>query len=304
MNSLHKLSICIIGSNGFLSNAIAKYANNQGWALTIFGRNPNNEINTNTFINIDLMHEDVDYNALMSSDVIIYAVGAGIQSNLEESKEQIYKLNTFVPTTICNNLVNANYKGTFISFGSFFEIGESNKRNPFTEDEILCSAGTAPSDYIVSKRMMSRFVASYRHNFKHWHFIIPTIYGEFENPARLIPYTIKSLKNGKNPQFTAGDQIRQYLYVDEVPEMIESSILNNLSSGVYNLQGRETLSIKQLVSIIYSYFGKDLQIECFGSASRTDIHMKYLALNGEKLYKAIGFKAKTEIKNVIEKYNA
>lgn len=303
MSSLHKPRICIIGSNGFLSNAIAKYATIQGWPLTIMGRNPNNEIKKDAFVKIDLMCNNIDYDILTSSEVVIYAAGAGIQSNLGETKEQIFKLNTFVPTTICNNLVSCNYKGTLISFGSFFEMGESTKDTPFTEDEILCSTCSTPSDYIVSKRMLSRFVTSYKHDFKHWHFIIPTIYGEFENPNRLIPYTINSLKNGERPRFTTGEQVRQYLYVDEVPKVIESSLLNDLPSGVYNIQGRETLSIRQLVSIIYAYFGEKFPAECFGSAGRTDVHMKYLALNGKKLYDAIGFNAKTEIKSVIEKYN-
>ena len=84
-------------------------------------------------------------------------------------------------------------------------------QNEMTENLTTPSSAPAPSDYVVSKRMLTRFVTSYKHDFTHWHFIIPTIYGENENPKRLIPYTINAIKNGEELHFTAGNQTRQYL---------------------------------------------------------------------------------------------
>lgn len=302
MNSLPSLKICIIGSNGFLSNSIANYANAKGWSLSILGRTQVQTIKCDLFTKVDLMQDCLNYEVMLASDIIIYAAGAGIQSNLKESKEQIFKLNTFVPTTICNKLVELGYKGTFVSFGSVFEMGESDRNTPFTEEDILSSLCPAPSDYVVSKRMLSRYIVSYKHEFRHWHFIIPTIYGESENPKRLIPYTVNSLKNGENPKFTSGEQIRQYLYVNEVPKMIEVAITKNLDSGVYNIQGKETVSVRELVAMVHSFFGAEVAEGCFGSADRTDVRMKYLALDGRKLRDAIGFVPQMDIKSVIAKY--
>ena len=77
--------------------------------------------------------------------------------------------------------------------GSSFELGQTTERHAFTEHEVLTSTFKAPNDYTISKRMLSRFIDGYSHEFTHWHFYIPTIYGETENPTRLIPYTINSL---------------------------------------------------------------------------------------------------------------
>ena len=101
---------------------------------------------------------------------------------------------------------------------------------------------TAPNDYTVSKRMLSKFVASYKHDFTHWHFYIPTIYGAGENPKRLIPYVINAIRNGEELHFTAGDQTRQYIHVNEVPRMLALAFEKNLPSGLYNIQGKETAS--------------------------------------------------------------
>lgn len=56
------------------------------------------------------------------------------------------------------------------------------------------------------------------------HFILPTIYSEYEDQNRLIPYMLRAIKNGEKLSFTSGEQVRQYLYVDEVPRMIEDAL--------------------------------------------------------------------------------
>lgn len=53
---------------------------------------------------MNLVEENIDMSTLKNSDVIIYAIGAGIQSNLNESVNLIYSLNVNVPINICNQL--------------------------------------------------------------------------------------------------------------------------------------------------------------------------------------------------------
>ncbi len=86
--------------------------------------------------------------------------------------------------------------------------------------------------------MLSKFVASYKHDFTHWHFYIPTIYGAGENPKRPIPYVINAIRNGEELHFTAVDQTRQYIHVNEVPRMLALAFEKNLPSGLYNIQGK------------------------------------------------------------------
>lgn len=294
--------ITILGSNGFLSNAIAKYANNNNWTLEVYGLDEPIGVKYDKFVKCNLMDAELDCSGLLDSDIVVYAIGAGIQSNLKEGYNLIYSLNVTAPVTICNKLKELNFKGIFVTFGSVFEMGETKEAHLFTEEEVLSSSAPAPSDYVVSKRMLTRFVTSYKHDFIHWHFIIPTIYGEAENPKRLIPYTINAIRNGEPLHFTAGDQTRQYIYVDEVPRLIELSFEKHLPSGMYNIQGKETLTVKEIVTLIHKAMGKKVPNDCFGTAQRTDVGMKYLALDGEKLNNAIGFKAIITIEETIKNY--
>ena len=176
-----------MGTNGFLSTAIAKYANREHWILDMYGLDIPVRHGYDNFYKVNLMDTEMDCSGLMDSDIIIYAIGAGIQANLQEDFNLIYNLNVTAPVTICNKLKELDYKGIFVTFGSVFEMGETKEERFFTEEDVLTSLCPTSNDYTVSKRMLSKFVASYKHGFKHWHFYIPTIYGAGENPKRLMP---------------------------------------------------------------------------------------------------------------------
>lgn len=294
--------VSIIGSNGFLSTSIGRYSNQEGWVLDMYGLDKPTCHQYDNFYQVDLMTEDLNCEKLLDSDIIIYAAGAGIQSNLRDDRGLIYRLNIMIPVALCNSLKQLGYKGIFITFGSYFEIGEVDSHKAYTEEDMVEASSTAPNDYIISKRMLSCFVSSYKHDFVHWHFYLPTIYGERENPVRLIPYTINAIKNNQPLHFTSGDQIRQYIYVDEVPEMIAMAYKKKLKSGIYNVEGTQTLSVRDIVDMIHSVMGAKLPEGCFGSANRDDVGMKYLALDGTKLKEAIGFEPVVVLRDVISKY--
>ncbi len=240
------MKISILGTNGFLSTTIAKYANQVGWSLEMYGLSIPVNHEYDHFTKVNLTNTEMDCSKLLDSDIIIYAIGAGIQTNLKEECNLIYNLNVTAPVTICNKLKELGYKGRFVTFGSVFEMGETHEERFFTEEDVLTSTCPAPNDYTVSKRMLSSFVSSYKHDFTHWHFYIPTIYGAGENPKRLIPYVINAIRNGEELHFTAGDQTRQYVHVSEVPRMLAQAFDKNLPTGLYNIQGN------RLHQLIYS----------------------------------------------------
>ena len=88
----------------------------------------------------------------------------------------------------------------------------------------------------------------------------------------------------------------------DVAVAIEKAHDSQLVSGVYNLAGKETLSVRQLVLQILRVMDMEIPDECFGSASRTDVSMKSLVLDGHKIKNQIGFEPKTQISQIIDKY--
>ena len=71
---------------------------------------------------------------------------------------------------------------------------------------------------------------------------------------------------------------------------------------MYNIEGKETLTVKDIVELIHHELGKEVPEGCFGTAQRIDVGMKYLALDGRQLAESIGFKAILCIKDIVNQY--
>lgn len=297
------MKIAILGTNGLLANSIGYWYSKCGCELNMYGLDEPQKHSYFSFTKVDLLSGFLDYAVLKSNDMIIYAVGAGIQSNLNERTNTIYDLNAGIPVKICNGLREVDYNGVFVTFGSYFEIGANIENRKYTEIELLNSQLDVPNDYSVSKRMLSRFVNSFDGGFKNWHFILPTIYGENEAEHRLIPYVLKSIKNHTELSFTSGEQVRQYIYIDEISEILLKAFEAQLESGIYNIAGTETLSVKELVLLLFDLMNKTMPIDVFGTACRKDVGMKILALDGSKLYTRLNIQPSVLISDVYMKYH-
>lgn len=296
------MKITLIGSNGLLSTSIGTYCNLHSIILSVWGLNSPKFHFYNEFYKNNLLNQDININRLLDSDIIIYTSGAGIQSNLNESFHDIYYLNTFLPIKLYKELELKDYRGIVITFGSYFEYGSKAEQSELTEADIISSLNPVPTEYCISKRLLTRFIDSNKPSFTSWHFILPTIYGENESPHRLLPYIVNSIKNNTDIKLTNGEQFRQYLYVDEIPVLINSAFENKLVSGIYNVAGSETYSIKNLIKRVFFYFNKPLDEGIFGRLEKDDINMKNLQLDGTKLFQIINFKAKISVTDVLQRY--
>lgn len=296
------MKVVLIGSNGFLANQIGKYCNESNFELIVYGKSKPIHYLYNEYINIDLLNELPEIDKILSYDIIIYAVGGGVQFHLKEHLNNIYTLNLQIPIFLYRSLQEYNYQGTVITFGSYFEIGENNEFKKFTEIDILNNQSFLPNDYSISKSLLTNFIHRTSPTIKFYHFILPTIYGETESKLRLIPYTISSIINNKVLQLTSGDQVRQYIYITDVVEIIFNSIKNRIPSDIYNIPPTETYSVKELVKKIYILLNAELPTDIFGLSKRIDEKMKVLQLDGTKLNNEIKTKPNTYIKDIINKY--
>lgn len=296
------MKISVIGTNGLLASEIGLACDRNNFELISFGRREPDTHKFNEFIKIDLMSENIDVQKILNSDVIIYACGAGVQSNLKEGYDAIYNLNTFTPIKISNDLIRDGYKGTFVTFGSCFEIGNNLAEKRFNEIEVINSTLDVPNDYCISKRLLNKYVCSKSQNFRHLHLILPTIYGESESAHRLIPYTVSSLKKNKKLQFTSGTQIRQYLYAGDIAKII-FELVSLQKNGIYNLSGIETYSIRGIIQEIYSFYGFSVTDDLFGKADRADVGMQNLQLDDSLIKSVLPDFRYSRFKEILELYD-
>lgn len=269
----------IIGSTSFLGKNLIPILHKEGHVITLFSRKKNTE--NHECLWFSLPDAIPDLGIFLKFDIIVFAVAAGVQSSNKCSTDEIYELNAFFPIKFAIFL-NANmFKGKYITFGSYFEIGSQAAHKNFTEKDLVLSDFRVPNAYCVSKRLLTRFVNDSLLELKHYHIILPSIYGRNENENRLIPYIIKNLKTNSGFELTSGNQIRQYLHIFDVCYFILLLCSKNVEKGMYNLSPEENIRVKDLVEMIFNHFNKDPQ-KALGMAKRKDESMQILLLDNTK----------------------
>lgn len=296
------MKISIIGTNGFLSTEIGKYCNRHNIEVVSYGLSEPLAHEITEFVKVNLLDSKINVSKLAQSDIIIYASGAGIQSNLKESYELIYRLNTYVPIEISCQLAEVGFEGTLVTFGSYFEIGNNEENILFDETAVSTSLLAMPNHYCLSKRILTRYVSSTFAKFNHLHIILPTIYGHGEASHRIIPYTVNAIKNNIPLQFTNGYQIRQYLFAGDIPQML-LDLVQRREKGIINIPGKETYSIRQLIAIIFDYFNKTVNQDLFGKAIREDVGMQNLQLDGSLIDQILPHAHYTSLKEALKLYD-
>ncbi|MCE7058638.1 NAD(P)-dependent oxidoreductase [Dyadobacter sp. CY343] len=270
--------IAIIGSDSFLATYLVKDLS-ADHELVGYSRHNHNRLQNH--VSFDYPKQKLDLDQLLDFNTVIYCAGSGIQAGQGEA--HVYELNTYLPLEIALFLNTHAFKGTYITFGSYAEIGNNGVQKAYNEQDVLTSTLPVPNNYCVSKRMLSRFFNSANLNIRYLHLILPTIYGKGENPNRLIPYLVNALINKEVPKLTSGYQTRQYIHMKDVAALLRLLITSlEASSGIYNVPCYETRLVRDIIETIYKELDAGNSITP-ASLQRYDETMKYLELDSEKI---------------------
>jgi len=90
------MRVLLLGSNGLMATTIGRYCQYANIEVDVVGRSFPRHYPCRRYIVADLMHVrpcDLDGLDIAQYDLIVYAAGAGVQSNLRENPDQIYSLN-------------------------------------------------------------------------------------------------------------------------------------------------------------------------------------------------------------------
>lgn len=304
------MNVAIIGSNGMLSMALTKYFYAQPDTIVdVYGLDAPKGYECTNFYQINLLKDKLDYDKLVKADVIVYASGAGVQAALKTDSSLMYALNVNVPVEMTIMLKKHGYKGTYVSFGSYMEIGLNDvDGKAFDEDDVICSPLPVTNDYALSKRLYGRYMKDLIADYTHLHFILPNMFSEddLKPGTRLVPYVLKYLQDYKagrpteTPSFSAGTQTRQYITLEEVMVVLSKALDKHIASGIYCIGGGEFFSIRNLIERLFKLYDVPCKDEYFGKEVRRDGDIKSLRIKGNKLNEAIGFLPNQTVENIFK----
>lgn len=258
-------SIALIGFSGFIGKSITEY----------FHQNSNFKIHNCRSLK--------DLSEISRNYLLIFAAGKFFGSDNE-----LLDVNVNYLRLVLNQFINTKGTGLiYFSSGAVYNNVYGNKSN---ENDL-----TAPRTfYGFTKDIAEKNIISYAKKIKFSYFILrlPNVYGKKQKKG-VVFNIYKNIKNNKPIVIHGkGNDVRDYLHINDLLCAIELILINQPKSGIYNISSNETLSVLELANKLSK--SKNYPKVFIESNNK----LKTLSLDFSKAYKAFGYKPKINAINL------
>src|SRR3989344_1046893 len=185
----------------------------------------------------------------------------------------------------------------FVQFGSIEEYGankapfrESDREEPFSPYSLGKTMATHAA--LTVGRLTPMRVCVVRP---------AATFGPAQNLGMLIPNVIKAGLEGNDFNMNAGEQLRDFIYVDDVVEGVLLAGAREESHGeIINLGSGSGRPVKEAVETVNAAMGKPISIH-FGAEPYRPLDPMEFYMDSTKAYTLLGWKPQTDIASGIEK---
>ncbi len=168
----------------------------------------------------------------------------------------------------------------------FDENTKYNPRNPY-------SATKAAADFLVNSYINTYGIRATISN-------CSNNYGPHQHEEKLIPKTIRHALSGENiPVYGRGNQIRDWIYVEDHCSAVESIIEKGRIGETYLVSSRNELENLQVVKSILSYMNKSEDMIQF--VKDRPGHDEHYAIDPSKIERETGWKPKHDFEEGLKK---
>lgn len=245
------MRILCTGLSGFIGSALYPRLINSKHKIAVITRQKNfkNCINIQSDLQSvkDIEKEVISFNP----DILLHLAWEGIP-NFTYSNCMI-NINT--STQLFELVANKTKCKKIISTGSCFEYGKH--QGPCKEDEDL----NINSLFSWSKNALTNYL-KYLHinnDLDYFWFRVFYAYGPKQRAGSLIPTIISSVKENKKPDIRSPQNSNDFIYVDDVVDILMQSIDIEGKSGIYNLGSGTASSIEEIYNNITMIISKKLE---------------------------------------------
>jgi nucleoside-diphosphate-sugar epimerase len=119
-------------------------------------------------------------------------------------------------------------------------------------------------------------------------------YGPMDDELRMIPYVIHQFLGGNRPKVTAGEQLWDYLYVEDAVKALVGLATSRDATGIFNLGSGSPRPLKSVVSTIRDLIDPQLEIG-FGEIPYAPDQVMHLEADISRLRSATNWKPETSL---------
>lgn len=281
-----KKKILVTGATGFIGKNLVESLKEkfEVYALILDEKEKNvipqiDYILWKTFFDRENEIKTLDGKKLGKIDTVIHLASYGVNPK-DNDIDKMIESNINLTKDLILNLERVSCKNIIFT-GSGFEYGDKGKiklkedmeLNPFS-----LYGATKVSAFLIGKKLCESLGINYI-NLR-----LFNIFGEYEGSNRLIPQIINNYLEGKELNFTAGNQVRDYLYIKDIIEVYEMILEKNIyNNETYNVCSSEEITIKEFITKVADTIGINKDFLNFGAIPSRKEEALYIVGDNSKL---------------------
>ena len=292
----------VTGASGFLGSALVKNLVQQGHPTLAVVRPESN------LWRLSEIHSDVSFvyaslqNILLiekqihrfAPDVVFHlAWSGGDSSKYVNNNDQMRNVSGSLELV---NIAGRAQAKTFIVFGSAAEYGRFNI--PVSEDDPAEPQNLYGATKLVTMETTKSLCSMWKMRFcgvrPFW------VYGPQDSEKRMIPSLIEQLLDRKRPPLTKGDQIWDYLYIDDAMDAVVRLAEDPNAEGIFNLGSGRPVQLRSVVERIRDIIDPNLEVG-FGEIPYSPNQIMHLEASIDRLKEATGWQPKTGLEEGLQR---
>ncbi len=280
----------VTGGSGFIGAALIARLVELGCTVWAISRSNSDKGRLSKFKNLintipcDINHvsQEALSNLCPKVDIVFHLAAAGVHQPALDV--ELLRVTNVEGTKRLLQASKDNGIKRFIHVGSCFEYRGGLNLN---ENSSLSSQ----SPYALTKSEASKAVVCAAKNFPEGTVVLRLfmVYGPGESESRLIPYIISRAFKGEAINLTEGEQVRDFVFIDDVIDLLlRTTFAKNISGRVFNVCSGRGWKIKDVVAKAVELTGSKSELN-YGALPYRENEAKCIVGNPERTARELGW---------------
>jgi nucleoside-diphosphate-sugar epimerase len=226
---------------------------------------------------------------------VIYHLATHGAIGCQSDRDSVLSTNILGTANLLDALRPHDYRA-LVHVGSSSEYG--HKTGPIREDDLL----EPRSDYGVAKAAAALLCQAESYQGRPISIVrVFSAYGPWEAPSRVASYVMSCCQRGLSPQITKGTQPRDFIYVDDVVDLLLlAASLPRARGQILHAGTGRPCCVRDMIQTIMSVCRSGLRPEFGGEGMRPDEPASWTA-NIERTQAITGWRPRYELRPGLEK---
>lgn len=296
---LDGLRVLVTGGAGFIGSNLVKRLLERGYQVIVL-----DNLSTGSLENIRAFLGDVEFikgdvrsfddiaSAAKKADVVVHLAALINVAESLEKPDPYFEVNV----TGTYNVAKASKNADTVIFASSSAVYGDPEKIPISEEHPL----KPKSPYAASKVAGEAFINSFSsiYGYRPVIFRLFNVYGPKQSRGYagvIVEFIRRALAGQPLVIFGSGEQIRDFIHVDDVTSAIVGAIASGRATGVYNIGSGEGVSINQLAELVIKLTGVEGLSVKYLPPMPGDINVSISDITKAK--RGLGFEPKVELED-------